>query len=313
MSMMSPPTPASFAIFAQLLKRHAGLNLRPEKSYLLAARLSSILRREDNITLDALAVRLTGAEPGLMALEREIVEAMLNHETFFFRDILPFEELERSVYPRLKTARAASRRISIWCAACATGQEPFSIAIQLAEQRAPWTGWDVDILASDISHRALARAKSGAYTQFEVQRGLSTERLLMHFNKEGESWRILDDIRRRVRFEQRNLCAAPPPGRKFDIVFARNVLMYLGKEEKARALDNLRRSLADDGVLILGAAETVFGQADIFHPDQTCRGYYAPVIPGVTPKSTTAGPRPYGSRTDAHPSGLSPPARTAAR
>ncbi len=305
MNPLPAPSPASFAVFAALLKRQAGLNLRPEKAYLLGARLGRLLRREGYTGLDALALRLTSQDPGLMMLEREVVEAMLNHESFFFRDILPFEELHRTVLPGLKIARAASRRISIWSAACSTGQEPYSIAMQLEEQRANWTGWTVDIAASDLSHAALDRARSASYTQFEVQRGLSTQRLLAHFEKIGDNWTLNESIRRRVSFEQRNLCAVPPTGRKYDVIFARNILMYLGKEEKARALDNLRFALADDGLLILGAAETVFGQAEVFQPDPNCRGFYKP--------ATKADPRPYSSRTGDHPSGLSLPARTAAR
>ncbi|MHB9880900.1 CheR family methyltransferase [Pacificimonas sp. ICDLI1SI03] len=273
--------PASFPVFEQVLRRNAGLKFSPEKSYLLTARLSDIMAREGCATLDALAERLVSA-PHRHVLERHVVEAMLNHESFFFRDRTPFTELEATVYPGLRGARAARRHLSIWSAACAGGQEPYSLAMQLIEQQADWQGWRIDLLASDISHAAVMRAEKGEYSQFEVQRGLSIHRLLRHFTQDADKWIVSKEVRDSIRFERRSLLQPPPvaPGRtgKFDIIFARNVLMYLAAEEKAQAIQMLRRALADDGVLIIGAAETLFGYADLFVQHPACRGFYAPVL-----------------------------------
>lgn len=278
--------PRSFPVYAELCARYSGLKFSEQKSYLLEARLSAIMRREGCADLDALAAALA-KDPS--RLEPDIAEALLNNETFFFRDRAPFDELQASVLPRLKAARSAERRLRIWSAACSTGQEPYSLSMIFAEDQASWRGWGIEILGTDLSRSALTRARSGLYTQFEVQRGLSTHRLLQHFTKEGERWRLKNDIRSRVRFLPRNLMHPLPGGECFDIIFARNVLMYFGRERKAEVLARLRASLAPDGVIILGAAETLFGFQDLFRPAAGNRGYYSPAPPltttGICPDS----------------------------
>jgi chemotaxis protein methyltransferase CheR len=195
------------------------------------------------------------------ALLQRIVDAMTNNETSFFRDRLPFERLKREWLPDLMARRAETRRLRIWSAACSTGQEPYSIAMALAEMGEALAGWSVEILATDISERALATARRGVYSQFEAQRGLSTQRLLRNFDQREGLWRIRDELRTNISFRKLNLLEGFRGEKPFDIVFCRNVLMYFEPQVKRDVLARLADAIAEDGRLVLGAAETI-GDAD---------------------------------------------------
>lgn len=262
---------AAFNRFAELLKRRAGIVLAREKAYLLESRLAPLARRAGFANIEALAAALGPRDDGLAI---EVVEAMLNNETFFFRDGVPFDLLRTAVLPALRQARAATRRIRIWCAAASTGQEPYSIAMLLAADHAAWAGWTVEIVATDLSQRALARAEAGLYTQFEVQRGLPIQALIKHFDKEDDQWRISRELRHSVRFRPANLCESFAHLGSFDVVLCRNVLMYLDPATKSDILTRMRRQMPDDGYLLLGAAETVLGLSVDFRPDWVNRGLY---------------------------------------
>lgn len=262
---------AAFNRFAELLRRRAGIVLAREKAYLLESRLAPLARRAGFATLEALAAALAPRDDGLAV---EVVEAMLNNETFFFRDGVPFDLLRAAVLPALRQARASTRRIRIWCAAASTGQEPYSIAMLLAADAAAWAGWTVEIVGTDLSQRALARAEAGLYTQFEVQRGLPIQSLIKHFDKDGDQWQISRELRRSVRFRQANLCDSFAHLGSFDVVLCRNVLMYLDPATKSDILNRMRRQMPDDGYLLLGAAETVLGLSVDFRPDWVNRGLY---------------------------------------
>lgn len=262
----------TFRVLAGLLKSRTGVVLGREKSYFLESRLLPLAARAGAWSIDALAAALARADSGRLAAET--VEAMLNNETFFYRDNAPFELLRTSVLPALRQSRSASRRLRIWCAAASTGQEPYSLAMMLAADEAAWEGWNVEIVATDVSRRALVRAEAGLYSQFEVQRGLPIQALVRHFDKEGEQWRLSRDIRRRVLFRQVNLCDSFAHLGTFDIILCRNVLMYFDAASKIDVLARMRRSIADDGSLLLGAAETVIGLGVDFQPDWVNRGLY---------------------------------------
>jgi chemotaxis protein methyltransferase CheR len=275
----------TFNLFAELLRSRTGIVLAREKSYLLESRLLPVAKHAGLAGIDELAAALV--QRSGEGLATDVVEAMLNNETFFFRDNVPFDLLKNVMLPALRQARGATRTIRIWCAAASTGQEPYSIAMMLAADDAAWAGWNVEIVATDVSRRALARAEAGLYTQFEVQRGLPIQLLIKHFEQEGEQWRIAQDIRRRVRFRQVNLCQPFAHLGNFDIVLCRNVLMYLDQASKSDILSRMRRLMPDDGYLLLGAAETVLGLSVDFRPDWVNRGLY--LIGEVEPRMAAAG------------------------
>jgi chemotaxis protein methyltransferase CheR len=194
---------------------------------------------------------------------------MMTNETSFFRDRALFEQFQRQTLPELMSSRRESGRIRIWCAACSTGQEPYSIAILLDEEQDKLKDWTVEILATDISETALAAARRGVYSQFEVQRGLSTSRLLRYFKQDGDHWSISEHLRSRVTFRRLNLASSFRELGPFDFVFCRNVLLYFDPVVKKDVLSRLSKVIADDGYLILGAAETAGEAGRQFETDST--------------------------------------------
>jgi chemotaxis protein methyltransferase CheR len=267
-------TPLEYDHLRKLLKERSGLVLSSDKQYLVENRLLPVARRAGLSTLSELVAKLKTQKVEQLAVE--VVEAMTTNESFFFRDKLPFEHLRDTIMPALMKARAAQRRIRIWCAAAATGQEPYSIAMCLKESCKDLAGWRVDILATDLSTEVLEKARAGIYSQFEVQRGLPIRHLIKYFVQVGDTWQLLPEIRAMVQYRPFNLLHDFGALGSFDLVFCRNVLIYFGQETKIDVLERLARVTEDDGYLVLGAAETVVGISDCFKPVVDRRGLYAP-------------------------------------
>jgi chemotaxis protein methyltransferase CheR len=202
-----------------------------------------------------------------------VVEAMTTNETFFFRDKIPFDHLREAILPALVQARASRRSLRIWSAASSTGQEPYSIAMCVKEF-AGLAGWRVEILATDLSQEVLEKSKAGLYSQFEVQRGLPIQMLVKYFTQAGELWQLNADIRGMVQHRQLNLLQDLSQLGTFDVIFCRNVLIYFDIDTKVGIFDRLSRMLEPDGVLALGAAESVVGISDAFRPNPERRGLY---------------------------------------
>jgi chemotaxis protein methyltransferase CheR len=217
-----------------------------------------------------------------------LVEAMTTNESLFFRDKLPFDNFRYLVMPAMLDARARRKSIRIWCAAAATGQEPYSLAMALREMGGALNGWRIEILATDLSSDSLARARAGIYSQFEVQRGLPIQMLLKYFTQVGEQWQISESIRDMVTFRHFNLLHDFASFGEFDVVFCRNVLIYFDPPTKTAVLDKLARVVAPDGCLLLGAAETVVGLTSSFRPMQDQRGIYVPAAVASAPVKVAA-------------------------
>jgi chemotaxis protein methyltransferase CheR len=264
--------PQDYEFLCKFLKDRSGLALAPEKEYLVDSRLLPVARRNGCKSVTELIQLLDASAE---ALKIEVTEAMMNNESFFFRDRIPFDRLRDTVLPELLKTRASRKRIRIWCAAASTGQEPYSIAMLLAE-RDDLADWRIEILATDISNDALDRAKAGLYSQFEVQRGLPIQSLMQHFAQEGEQWRVAKKLRERVEFRQVNLLSDFSRLGTFDVVFCRNVLIYFDRDTKLGVLDRIAKVLAPDGYLILGAAETMVGLGNQFAPVPEKRALYQP-------------------------------------
>jgi len=252
-------TQSEFDIVRALIRVEAGIMLEPGKEYLVEARLAPLARREGLASPSELITRL-GRIKG--PLHTKVVEAMTTNETIFFRDVEPFEVLRKEVLPAMIEARKTSRRLSIWCGASSTGQEPYSIAMTLLEVPELAT-WNIDILATDISTDVLARARAGLYSQLEVNRGLPATQLVKHFAKVGLEWQISQKLRSMVRFEYLNLMKPLPPMAP-DIVFLRNVLIYFDTTDKSAILNRVRGAMRQDGFLFLGAAESTRNLDDRF-------------------------------------------------
>lgn len=267
-------TGPDFDHFCQLVRRRSGLVLTPEKAYLVSSRLAPVVRAEGFVSVEELLATLRAGAPE--ALVQRVVDAMATHESYFFRDATPFEQLTDPVLPRLIAARQTQRSLRIWCAACSSGQEPYSVAMILTEMRHLLAGWKLDILATDMSEPILRKARAGLYNDFEVNRGLSPERRARWFRREADGWRVSPALQQMVRFQPHNLLHGSAGLGVFDVIFCRNVLIYFDVDTKRRVLDQLRRAMAQDGALLLGSAETVLGVSDAVEPVPGLRGLYRP-------------------------------------
>ncbi|WOH80105.1 protein-glutamate O-methyltransferase CheR [Bradyrhizobium sp. BEA-2-5] len=271
-------TPLDYEYLRKLLKERSGLDLSVDKQYLVESRLLPLARRSNLAGIPELVQRMKG---GAELLTSDVVEAMTTNETFFYRDKIPFDHLKEAVLPALAQARAARKSLRIWSAASSTGQEPYSIAMCVKEMGAAFAGWRIEIVATDLSQEVLEKSKAGVYSQFEVQRGLPIQHLMKYFTQVGELWQLNTDIRAMVQFRQLNLLQDFSHLGTFDVIFCRNVLIYFDQDTKAGIFGKVARMLEPDGVLALGAAESVVGITNLFRPYPDRRGLYQPSVAPV--------------------------------
>lgn len=263
-----------FDVLQKLLKQRSGLVVVPEKAYLLESRLMPVARKWHVKGLDDLVELLRQDKDE--RLPKDITEAMTTNESSFFRDGQPFGQFKSTVLPELLVRRASEKHLRIWCAGASTGQEPYSLAMILKEERAHLQGWRIDVVGTDLSTDVLERAAAGLYTQFEVQRGLPITYLVKYFTQIGDKWELSHDVRSLVSFQPSNLLDDPSSLGRFDIVFCRNVLIYLDRSDQANVLGKVANQMPADGVLYLGAGETVLGISDKFLPVEGQRGIFQP-------------------------------------
>ncbi len=267
-------SPDQFNLLSELLLKSSGLYLTPDKTYLADVRLNPVAKQNGFEDADDLVASL-GVFPK-KELVSQITEAMTTNESFFFRDGAPFENFRDVIVPHMMKTRAASRRMRIWCAACSSGQEPYSLAMIIDDLGTQFDGWHIDIVATDISEEMLAKAKRGEYTDFEVNRGLPESFLQKYFERNNAHWTIKQEIRRKIDFRAFNLLDDPKELGLFDVVFCRNVLIYFEPDTKAAVLDRIVKLMPDDGFLTLGAAETVVGISESFLLSPVGKGLYRP-------------------------------------
>jgi chemotaxis protein methyltransferase CheR len=253
-----PLSPADFAYVAGFVRREASIVLGPGKEYLVEARLAPVARKAGARDVSEFLATVR-QRPNTTALQA-IVDALTTNETSWFRDREPFSALTESVLPELIAARATTRRLRIWSAACSSGQEPYSLAITLKEFLP--AGWSFEIVASDISSDMIKRAEEGVFSQVEVNRGLPANALLHNFVRDGAHWKVTPALRQAVTFQRLNLAAPLPPIGQFDLVFLRNVLIYFDVETKNDVLSRVAKVMRPDAWLFLGAAETTIGVND---------------------------------------------------
>jgi chemotaxis protein methyltransferase CheR len=269
---------SSSRILAGLLEARTGQQLTMSRRWRIETALAALLRERGIPTLDELiTILVMGREPSLAT---QVVEALLNNETYFFRDRTPFDLLAKAALPKLARRREGSKRLRIWSAGCSTGQEAYSLAMLFAEDPVRWAGWTIDILGTDVSESAVRRARDGIYSQFEVQRGLGVTQMIRWFEESDDGWRAIEPLRRMVRFQVQNLLEPPPHPGQFDIVLCRNVLLYLNIERRSQIFERIGSAMAPDGWLMLGAGETVIGQTRRFEADSESRGLYRPLNNG---------------------------------
>jgi chemotaxis protein methyltransferase CheR len=281
----------NFNWLCRYLLDNTGLVLGPDKLYLVESRLSPVARKFNTGDLDGLAETLRSGKNA--ELQRDVIDAMMTNESFFFRDGKPFDQFKQVVLPRLLQNRAAQKSFRIWSAACSTGQEPYTLAMILKEEQAKLAGWRIEIVGTDLSRDALDRAKQGAYSQFEVQRGLPITLLVKYFTQVGDRWQISPELKTNISFRELNLLSDFTSLGTFDVVFCRNVLIYFDQPTKTKILEKISRMMPSDAVLYLGGAETVLGVTEKFAPMPAQRGIYVHAAEAVaTAAAATAAAAP---------------------
>ncbi|HRW59591.1 MAG TPA: protein-glutamate O-methyltransferase CheR [Defluviicoccus sp.] len=275
---------ADFQFLSALIKERSGIALSSDKTYLLENRLGPLAAQRRLNDIAGLVAQMRSARDE--QLIRDVVEAMTTNESLFFRDGKPFELLRTVILPRIVAARPKERPLRIWSAACSSGQEAYSIAITLLEEEALLAGRPVEIVATDIATSMLIKAKAGVYSQFEVQRGLPIRLLLKYFAQKGTNWEIAPRLRSMVSFRQHNMLGECAGLGRFDIVFCRNVLIYFDEPTKKGVIERIAQVLAPDGVLLLGAVETIIGLSTRLEIVPGAAGIYRPV--GSGPRAAVA-------------------------
>ena len=264
----------ALTVFSRLLEAKTGQRIESYRSWRIDTALTHVLRARGFDTLDQLVALVVEGRDRMIG--DQIVDALLNQETSFFRDASIFDLVVEAV----AAAEQTRRRVRLWCAGCSTGQEPLSLAMlfaERAEQGAPMP----DIIATDVSDAALTRARAARYNQFEMQRGLPIRRLMRWFDTDGSDWAGKPELTRLVKFSRHNLVADPPPAGAFDVILCRNVLLYLSGDAKAGVFRRFAKALRPDGMLVLGAGETVIGQTPLFQPGRRFRGFYERAVDGA--------------------------------
>ena len=256
-------TNSEFDDLRRVLQTACGVALDDSKRYLIEGRLAPVIKRLGMTEVSDFAARLASDPFG--PLRTELVEALVTSESTFFRDHHPWETLASTIIPEFLRRRATERMLTFWCAAASTGQEPYSLAILLRE-RFPEVvkTWKVSILATDVSRSTLERARSGRFSQIEVNRGLPAPLLIKHFRQDGLQWQLNDDIRCMVEFRDLNLCRPWPSLPTCDVILLRNVMIYFLPDDKKAILSRVARVLRPAGYLLLGAAETTLNLSDSF-------------------------------------------------
>ena len=267
-------SPQNYELLSKTLKEVSGLLLTDNKMYLVETRLLSVASKHGCKSLNQLIDGLKG--PQFQKLKVEIAEAMATPETFFFRDKKPFEQLKDYIIPNLVKRNAATKHITIWCAACSSGQEPYSVAMIIDElKHTVLKGWNVKILATDFSEKILGKARDGIYSQFEVQRGLPIQHLMKYFTQTDKGWRVKDTLKSMIDFRNFNLLLKPSHLGVFDVIFCRNVLFYFDKNDKNKILGNIADVMNSNSVLFLGAAESTIGSNKLLVSVDEHKGIYA--------------------------------------
>jgi len=285
---MIDQTDNALAIVATLLEARTGQKLTADRLWRVSTALAGVLRQNGLDSVEQLSDRLNLPNQGVLA--QQVVEALLNNETYFFRDRAMFDQLVVTVLPTLAKRRERTRRLSIWSVGCSTGQEAYSLAMLFAEQPARWNDWAIEIVATDVAKSVIDTARQADFSQFQIQRGLGVAQMVRFFEENRTGWRANEALRNMIRFETHNvLDPAPEPGR-FDLILCRNVLLYFDRATRERAFVRLAAALASDGLVMLGAGETTVGQTDALVPEKGNTGFHhlsvgmpAQVAPNVMP------------------------------
>jgi chemotaxis protein methyltransferase CheR len=277
---MNALTPSDVDAVCDLVDALCGLCWDESKSYLIESRLSAIMKRSgcENYVDFARKVK-ANVVPGL---RDSVIDAVTTHETLWFRDNSPFEALKHKIFPELVDAKAKTvfpKRFRIWSAACSTGQEPYSIAMTLADLVPDIYSWDVQILGTDISAASVETASRGVYGNMEIGRGMDPLRLQKYFTPQGGDWKIRDEIRSMCSFRSKNLHDNFTGMGQFDVIFCRNVVIYFNEEDRRSIFNRMAELLNPNGWILVGSSESLADLGPRWAPQFHCRANcYRPTL-----------------------------------
>jgi len=263
----------NFDYLCKFLKDNSGYALTPDKNYLVENRLGPLAKNYEMPDIGALVQRLQRESDA--KLKRDVIEAFTTNETLFFRDTRPFDNLRDTLLPALYERNQAKKSLRIYCAACSSGQEPYSLSMLIKEEMSQFSGWNISVTASDLNQRILDKAQAGIYADFEVKRGLPDSYRNKYFTDLGNgTWQISNEIRSKVQFKTHNLMQPFASHEKVDLLLCRNVLIYFDPPTKTKVFDCLADNLEAGGVLMLGSAESVAGYSQRFEMIPGTSGAY---------------------------------------
>lgn len=266
---------SAYRVLMGVLESRTGQTLSPNRIWRIEMSLKPVMQRHGLADLDALVAALVTSNS--RQLLDDTVDAMLNNETYFYREHSVFDDIASEALQYLREVNARTRRLTIWHCGVSTGQEAYSMAMLFAEQDMKWAGWKIDIVGTDVSYHAIGRARVGLYSQFEIQRGLPVQRMVRWFDQTEAGWLAKADLRRRVDFTVQNMLTDKPPlAAPADLIFCRNLLLYFSAPMREKAFARLRTVAAPQSFLVLGAGETALGQTDQFVASRRIRGLYEP-------------------------------------
>ncbi len=275
---MTAITPDEFRVISNYILSVSGIFIGEGKEYLIESRLQPIMHDLGCTSFSELYHK-SKVDPKRI-IEKKIVDAITTKETYFFRDIFPFEVLQHKIIPDIIDKKKSHNTtlstipIRIWCSASSTGQEVYSIAIILKNLLIDTSKYNIQLLGTDISNAAISQASYGRYNKFEISRGLAKPQIKKYFNREGDYWRIKDEIRSMVTFKRLNLLEPFIGIGPFDIIFCRNVAIYFTLDERQKLYSKLAGILDPKGYLFIGATESLTNDTPLFQPKKYLKSVF---------------------------------------
>ncbi len=267
-----------YKVLSKYIMDISGILLEEGKEYLIETRLTPLL---DELSCKSFSELYYKARmDNTKSVEKKIIDNISTNETYFFRDKAPFELIQHKIIPDLIDSRSQNTRpgesikIRIWSAASSTGQEIYSIIIMLKELYLDPQKHEIQILGTDISNSAIARASYGKYNKFEIARGLPPEKVRKYFIPDGDAWKIKDELRSMATFKKINLMDSLAGMGKFDIVLCRNVAIYFAPEERSRLYRKIASTMEKDGYLLIGATESLTNDTNLFEPQKYLKSVF---------------------------------------
>lgn len=255
--------PEQFADLTSLLKRETAVVLETGKEYLVETRLAVLAREEGLSTVGELVDQVLHNRDSTVATK--VLYALTTAETSFFRDPQAFKAIQSEILPSLLANKNIHRPLSLWSAACASGQEVYTLAIIMRELVPALTPQDARIIGTDINPGLITRAEAGEYTSHEVNRGLPANHLVRYFEETPHGYRVNDELRGFVEFSQLNLIK-PLPTWRADLVLLRNVLIYFDERSRTKVLKAIHSRMSPSGMLVMGTAENATSSYSGFAP-----------------------------------------------